>query len=1396
MSRRYADYLSIPEDYSPAMTREVFEEHPDAWMSFLPHPKFVELLRAFLNALCHAQRSVWTMGNYGTGKSFAVLTIRMLFLDTEDRVRAWFAKHRKVLPPELLDTILALRQRGVLFVYDYNADGLDPHKEFLVRLERHIVDALQDAGKKIPPRTQLSTMLERIREEGDNFFKTRDEIQSRLPALHPGIATIEQLEAALTQKEIPEGLLADIQQVLYARSIYLEISAVNLKNWMQQAAAENGLEKIVYVFDEFSSFIDANKAELKTFEQVAEYSELGLFYFVPVTHMSIDAYWAEGSANPLKSNERFDFQDLQMPDDTAFRLVGNAIEVNPALEKEWRAEKAQLWSAVSDFAGIHLQGDEVSRESLQAILPLHPMAAFLLKYLCTSVGSDQRSLFEYLKGGTNEKTFQKFLREGGPDVPGKQFLTADYLWSYFLGQVKQGTKAEVEEIRAAFQRIRRREFANRDEDDEEIRVLKVVLLFSLLDRLYPEGHELLRPTITNVELAFKGDGAIVGVRGIVRHLADRQCFSLVGENIELFRSSVGGAELEKRVAEFENKFHKLLSDKLLKELEKSLPGPALRYTALVADVTHLKAGLLTADSRRSISQEDGKVLVCFVPAKNREEQLAIPERIQNFLKHYYDHRLVCVSFPDVTFCSENANAWKDYVHAHAQEVLANDDLTKSQYSHTLEKMAQSWIGRIQSKQTSLLAFCADGKDACISTPLSWDNFDAYLSNYVSRNLPLCLEQLVTANLVIATQTSGLAPWAKAGLLFENVTKGSSAQLVSFLRKQGVASDDAWFDGHPEHPLARLRAFFQERVASALQEQRPFSLRQAFQALKRPPYGMLPYALTAFAFGFALRFLLSRGYQWTNGQGTWPLDTDSLAAIINDAVKGSGNGQLKNEQRICEISPEERQFVTLVPRIFGLQGDPNGTVEEALNKVAQRIEAVSCRVPLWVLPEYDALQAEPDAEPIGRLVGLLCQAFLISSKSDVADRTNCAREIGRMLLQEPALADRLSPYVRAGAFQSAFRQYIDREEPALGRLARRVGDRAGEYCGSILAKASEAAGWLWKKTDIHSAAAEVSAEYEVVAQVQKLAHIEGFLPYPDALAHLYQAAAEKNRLPRETLLLCYPELAEFLRTVGEPAEAGIAPQISAALSRSPKRIKEVFFSADAGAQLAIIRERLAKSQALPDDRLRGLYYQSDSGFFDREQAFFSDFQRRIDECLKTEAIGRLSEEWKAFSGSASPDDWAAGSHLPAWTLFERPEDAQEILGVLQSPRAYTAEKLEDTLSRLSGQEARAIPRCQQAFFQRMVPRRYRRFDIGLASLLEYMNREYGARPNRWPLDADITPYIEGQYQAAIAPRIVNELKNTPSDRLKQSLLRFAAENPDIGLAFWESIYDHHEEDNAQ
>ena len=300
----YKDYFGIKPDYAPIMTRENINKSPETWLAFYPHDSYVEILRELLKSLSGGKKSLWITGAYGTGKSHASLVLQKLLTDDDTRVQKWFDLRQAQIPEAVRKEILERRREKTLVVYDVNSDGVDGKNQFLMRLQRGITRSLQANGHKIPLRGKLEEVIERVRQDEAYFFAKRDEMQAKLSFLHAGINTADELNKKLGDANLDPGLISDVMQVFEARHIYLDSSAEDFLAWVSASLDANGFSKLVYIWDEFSAFMDRNRSELKTMEQLAEAVDQGRFYFVPVTHTDISAYVAEGSESAKKANSQ------------------------------------------------------------------------------------------------------------------------------------------------------------------------------------------------------------------------------------------------------------------------------------------------------------------------------------------------------------------------------------------------------------------------------------------------------------------------------------------------------------------------------------------------------------------------------------------------------------------------------------------------------------------------------------------------------------------------------------------------------------------------------------------------------------------------------------------------------------------------------------------------------------------------------------------------------------------------------------------------------------------------------------------------------------------------------------------------------------------------------------
>lgn len=1401
--RHYNEYFYVPFDYKANMTRELINSTPETWLDFYPHIKFIEFLNKLFSdsVLNGGSKSLWLTGNFGTGKSNAALVTEKLFMDDEIRVKKWFDLYKGKIPnaDSLLKKLLKLRNEGTLVVYDYDASGLGPNVDFLVRLEKGIISALSSGRYTIPASANLDIIIERIKREDKHFFELRDSMQGELIYLKSSIKTIEQLINELLKennnKDAPDHLIGDVQKVLHKDNIFLDVNVNTFRTWIDNIISANGLKRVVYIFDEFSEFIEDNKEHLKFFEDVTENPGVNNFFLIPVTHLSINAYWSEGSSNARKANDRFHFSNLQMPNDTAFKLAAHAMRANtddPDIVNEWKEEKDNLWDSVKGvmnyFTTDETSGDYVSRQSFYDILPIHPMTAFLLKFLSEAARSNQRSIFEYLKGSADGHEFQDFIKSGGPSIQNKQLLTADYLWKYFIERDDLGLSKEILSIRTEYSRIRNNnDFCNKEDDDEDIRVLKTVLLFCLLSRLLSSGaHDRLKPTVDNIELAFQGDGAIVNVRGIIKNLADKHCFSVVNGNIELFASSVASGDLQIKIEEYSTKFHELLSSKVEDELRRYKKSDLAkfsngRFEIRVSDIYHTTLTNITSGIRdrysSGISKDNGSICLWFVVAKNKEEQLGIPDKITSLLTNLKEHRIIMITFPSVTFCDKDTELWNDYVKQYANYMLESDSTAKDQCKRALETIETEWFRTLEASSTPLKCYTYNS-GGVVANDTSWALFKDVLKAYVKKTLSACVDNLTE----ITTQFSptGLKSWALAGLVPENAASNCK-QLVNAFSKQGISNEESWYNENPDHPLAQIHSLFEKKISNTIGRGTSLSIRKVYIELQRAPYGLRYNALSAYVLGFVLRNMLTKGYQWDNKQKTGALDADTLAEIIESVVKDDGDDKIKGEKEICRLSSEERAFVEKTPKMFGVENPvSDARVEDILTQIQSRIEKISGRVPLWALPYFISTCEEPYKDEINSLILNICLAFTISSRGKTEERTNAIKDVGKQIKDNPDVAKEVSKYITEECFVKAFELYIDSKNSELISLAKEIGDISHNYCDTIKSRASESAGWLWKENDIDAEISTIILEYKIIKLLRPIMNISSYISFDSAIELLVSSITEKNKLPRVMIEAVHPELTGFFKAISNKDSR---QDMYVALDAYSKIIISLFFDSTKKRSIEILKERLNRA-SIEENVLIEIYSDLESSYSSTEDTFIKHVNNKIDEYTKNSSALKIKKIWTQLTGYNTPNEWSEANLLPARYALIDIDDISGVITALDTPDLYSADKLSSLLTSIENSSVRNVIDAQKAFLDDIVPKKFSKLNINLSSIVGYLSSKYGKNPNKWPDSPDLESFINDQYKITFAPQVVEKIKRSNPEELREKIVALAKDNPDLGLLFLE------------
>lgn len=1383
----YKDYFCVKEDYAPCMTKEAINRNKETWLQFYPHETFVSLLRTLLDKMNGGNQSVWLTGPYGTGKSHAALVLQKLFMDDESRVDEWLNYRQALIPSDVSKTLKQLRTNKVLAVFDTGSDTVSTPHHLLVRIERAIQDALVAEGYTIPVRGPLDEIIVRVRREGDHFFKTRDAMQAQICYLTSDIKSVDAWEKQIRKPELAAGLVSDTMRVLEADGIFLNLSTESLIKWVYAILEANQISKLLFIWDEFSTYVEKHASELKTFEAIAEASQEGKVFFVPVTHMDITAYMAAGSASAKKANDRFVFKALDMPTNTALLLGADAFKIK--LVEEWKKELAPLWHSVRGVVENYMvpkAGEITSPDDFKGILPIHPMAAFVLKHLATAVGSNQRSMFNYLKGNTGDSEFQRFIAVGGPNVSGFQFLTVDYLWRYFIERDDLGRDKDVLMTQAEYNR----KSSTLDEKDK--RILKTVLLFSLLGRkTQGGGHELLQPTIENIVRSFEGDGVIVGVEDTLHELAKQHCFSIVNERCEMFRSSADGKELAKRMEQVSPLFNSLiLSEKTLPKLESKIRGFRDKFHYVVQVSTVEKCTPSAIKNKEWYSVNGNKVLMYFILARDAQEQLLIPEKAKTLSSHFKDLRILFLTMPEATFCDGNANRWQEYTEQFARKELATDHGSQTLHQNQLTLLEDEWINRISNSQQKLKAYKPNPNGEPFQTDLIWGQMDQYMHTVIKETFEYFLDEYGGYNTTAMGQPSALQNWAKAGMLgSEFTTHGAWKSVVQAFEKSGIAHDAGWFDKNTMHPLTQLRNACKSKLDNTVGRGETGSLRKFYIDLQRPPFGLIGVPYSAFVLGLVLKEWLtsSRQLQWTDGTISKKLDTDSLAEIIEAVVRDDGKNVIKNEKLICRLSKEEKTFIEKSGIIFGMPVNPNSTVENTLQEIASRLEKVSSRAPLWVLSDYIRACDDPNADKLCEIIDLLCKANTISSKGNTEERSNHIKRVGDSLLKTEGLAEVFANYIKPDVFSEAFKRYVDAKRPELQEMAKTIGDNSDQYCQVLKKQCAATAGWLWTKQNVEAELENVFVQYGIIGHIQGLTGQNGYMPFDAAIERVKRAMFTENKVSLALIAGTYPALSRFIQIVNTAKIGDALTDLKGLFAQQSELFKKMFFDPAQKEQIDILTKQFEGtlgSQSESD--LRALYASLTCGAGRTEEDFKAQAFAEIEAFLKNSMAKQITELWKEKTGSESPELYSYEFGIPAVMWLS--ESHVGYMEVISNPTAYAPERLKETKEALENgailikqDDTQSI---QKRFLERALPVRYQKLGIDAKELSQALKDELGANPNAWfrsPLFSEkVEKIIRERYQSTYKQQALDKVKALTPEAAKQRLLKLVESIPDAGF----------------
>jgi hypothetical protein len=527
-------------------------------------------------------------------------------------------------------------------------------------------------------------------------------------------------------------------------------------------------------------------------------------------------------------------------------------------------------------------------------------------------------------------------------------------------------------------------------------------------------------------------------------------------------------------------------------------------------------------------------------------------------------------------------------------------------------------------------------------------------------------------------------------------------------------------------------------------------------------------------------------QWTNGSMSEKLDVNSLAEMIEAAVRDAGNNAIRSEKLICRMSKEEKCFIEKAPQMFGTPHIANATVEATLAEIADRLEKVSDRAPLWVLPDYIDKTSEPSAPVLREILENLCVAEKISSKGDQQERTLRVKKIGELVAANEGIEDVLCKYINMEAFSKAFKNHIDLVCPQLAQMASAVGDVTGQYCKTVKEHFATAASWLWDSRNVEEELSIVYAQYKIVSYVQSLLSSKVFMSYSDAMDRMRKAVYEENKVAVAVLSGDYPFLINFEKLMDNSNVADGMREFSQMFEGQIECLRKLFFDPSYEVQLELIRKLFASHVGtLGEAEVKDLYGKMSCGSKRSDSDFKQTAIAEIESYLKESTANQLATLWHNKTGSCSPNDWASSHNMPVAVLFKNSCDAENIIRVVSDPSSYQANVLKSVKEQLEKTALVCDDELCSSFSALYVPQKYSALGLDIKVLCLDLASKLSGNPNGWvalgsKFHSAIAAFARGQYATTLKPKALKKVEKLSDSEVRERLVKLVEENPDVGL----------------
>lgn len=1367
----YKEYLTVESDFIPVFSSSSDRTHPERWKSFYPHESFKKILTLTVETLeksfTSKDRPIWVSGSYGTGKTFASFAVKHILEDNLDEVKKYFT-HDTI--NSLWPRFAGVRSKGkILVVHQSSSAGINSQNKLFNTIIEAVKRTLREKGYTY---TGAASILEKVlatlkdTDSTFNFHAAFKKYRGKFLAYSSPEEVISDLETLEGQERL--DLLEDIAEVAEKESYNWSMSVQDVIDWLKDVREKNNLYAIFFIWDEFTEYFRNNLNNITGLQEIAQNAAELSFYFFLITHSDANQLITDSAQRKI-IEARFKISQIVLAESTAFQLLAQALMIDPDLKNEWANISLELWESVQrDAANFIIRRDEsIKLDDMKKLLPVHPYSAYLLKFIAQSISSNQRTMFQFLCESDNG-TFKNFIDSHSFEYGGDNFLTADFLWDYFFQEDNPNLDKTFMDAMGYYNN-----FASSCKNENQRRILKATLILFALQQKNSGGRggatSLLRSTQKNICACFAGTPLENEVRPTLNYFTDRGIISALEEGNDtsyiMATSQIDPDRMEKILEQMrrEKSFDAIIKDDTYGAAKKFKPTDYLKYRL---DIQIISPTKFLQTSTANFRPADNQILTFYIFAADEDEQGKVNQTIQK-IQEKFPERCIIADFSGTPFTKQR---YEKFIQNKAREFYFKDVPNQSGQVKLAKKSAtdlvEEWIHQLAVSIVRI--YGSDGESAQISGE---GNFFRQLRELNKKFFGDGLEEISINDKLFSPSgmTENVAKYALSG---EKI-KGSSSWLNLIgdpfreLSKRG--GDKYWLET-PSHTISKMKTIVESIIENGLTQRNETAFCDVWEALKKPPVGLLKCAGSIFLFTLLMRDYADKNFYVRDfNNNTHTLTGERLCNLIANTVKELPGAQ---DKFIVKQTPEHKKFCLITSDIFNLPEEKINSVDDAAKNIKVRL--TQSHYPLWSLKYFveETYFDSPHKETYLRFLNLLEEFIHPQTGRDVI---KVSEDIFSIYEKNPVVVDELKNIVREENFKTGMTGYIAQYKPALKKIVGRLKVLDGEYLSRLNEKLSADSAYLWKIDDVNRQIDNLFDEFCLIEAINSVISVP-----QKKLIDAYHALNDKLnkiRIPRTAVEEFQPDLKELIQIF-----IGLRNNSEKNFSLAAKQINQSahIFATFFENQSVFFNKTLTTyvDPSIDSNLVEKLFSDAPVGiFFNTLEDFVLQMKSRLQKFRQDEKTGKFFATWREVTGTDSPAEWSNKNQIPILCAFQDClTEAQEYFFALNRKSQSLNEKSldaainfirNDKLSRLADKKF-----CEREFVNYFCDGDYS-VVITAENLREILHQCFGSDIYSWfakkkNCESQIKTFAEKNYREKFLPVVREKIHELTAEEAQNYL----------------------------